>query len=90
MEVKSSSQTGYYCCFFCTIFEILKQNRPLKSVISDVFYPMFANCVDANVGIFVNVWSDILVSPNCSKFSVECDWNGKKSENFQNLSFLEN
>ena len=37
---------------FCAIFKVWRQNLSLKCAISDIFYPMFANCVHANIGIF--------------------------------------
>ena len=53
------------------------------------FYPMFANCVHTKT-MFVHVSErEIFFSLNCSKFTVQCDWNSKNSQNVQNLGFSE-
>ena len=59
---------------FCAIFIIWKQDHPLKWAISDVFLPdVFANCVHANIGTLFRSEREIIFSPNCSKFAIECD-----------------
>ena len=34
------------------------------------------------------VWMSMFFSSNCSKFAAKCDWNGKISQNVQNLGFF--
>ena len=50
---------------------------------------MFANCVHANIGILLTSEREIILSPNCSKFAVEYDWNCKTTQNVRILGFLE-
>ena len=48
---------------------------------------MFANCVHIKT-MFVHVSKrETFCQLNCSKFAVECDWNGRNSQNVQNLVF---
>ena len=49
------------------------------------FYPMFANCVHTKT-MFVHVSKrGLFFSLNCRKFTVECDWYSKISQNVQKL-----
>ena len=68
---------------FCAIYgsKIIHSNGAL-------FYPMFPNCVHVKRRsfTFLNVK---FFPPNCSKFAVEFDWNGKISQNVQNLGLSE-
>ena len=49
------------------------------------FYAMLANCVHANIGNFVHVWTRNYFF---TKFAAECDWNRENSQNVQNLGFF--
>ena len=60
--------------FFCVIFFRLFMKAKSSSRKS-AFFLMIANCVQANIGISVHVWSWIYFSLNFSTFAVECDWN---------------
>ena len=50
-------------------------------------YPTFANSVHTKT-MFVHISDREFFSPNCRKFSVECDWNSKNSRNVQNSGFF--
>ena len=51
-----------------------------------VFYPMFANCLHANIGSLFKSKIEIVFLPNVSKNTIECDW---IIRNFQNVYSLE-
>ena len=71
----------------CAILKIWKQNLPLKC--ADVF---FTRCLPIaftpTSAILFTSELEIIFSPNCSKFAVECDWNRKNSQNVQIWGFF--
>ena len=60
----------FFCVIFCRLFMKAKSSSRKSA-----FFLMIANCVQANIGISVHVWSWIYFSLNFSTFAVECDWN---------------
>ena len=60
----------FFCLIFCRLFMKAKSSSRKSA-----FFLMIANCVQANIGISVHVWSWIYFSLNFSTFAVECDWN---------------
>ena len=74
----------YRLSLFCSKLKIWKAKS--ASQIGASFYRMFANRAHVNESTSVVHVSSFL--SDCSKFAVECDWNGKNSENVQNLGFF--
>ena len=51
----------------------------------------FTRCLPTAVTLktmFVHVSEREIFSPNCCKFAVECNWDGKISQNVQKLGFF--
>ena len=56
--------------------------------IEKFLYPMFANCVHANIGSLFTSEREFF-SKNSSTLAVECDWNSKFSQDLQNVPGFE-
>ena len=73
---------------FCAKLKIWKAKSSSQKGKSYFFYRMFANWAHVNEATSVVHVSENFFSSNCSKLTVECDWNGKSSRNIQNLGFF--
>ena len=86
---------GNYCSMtsvflICAILlKTWKQNLPLKWAISDFVLPDVCQLRSSHIGNYVEAFEcEIIIWPNCSKFAVECTWNGKIPQNVWNLCFF--
>ena len=62
----SSGLADSYHLLFSAIFLILKESHPLKA---NIFLRLLANCS----GRMTRFEFENFLSPNCSKFAIECD-----------------
>ena len=64
-----------------------KSSSPMRY--SDVFFTDVCQLPSRHIGKFVHATDhENIFRPNCSKFAVECNWNGKNSQNIQILGFF--